>query len=207
MQPEGVSKKTKHSLEILSKIEKINQFYLAGGTAVALYLGHRLSFDLDFFTSESFSSDEIIAEMNQTGKFKLEQKQKDTLLGFFEGTQVSFFKYQYPLISETTNFLNVKIAAKKDLMAMKIDAISSRGTKRDFIDLYFLSQEYSLKKAVEAYKQKYSGTDINLFHSLKSLTYFIDAENSKMPEMLKDCSWEEVKKYFLEETAETLESK
>jgi len=107
MQSEGISKKTKNSLALLSKVKILKHFYLAGGTAVALHLGHRLSFDLDFFTSMDFSSEELKKELSQKGKFTLDQQKKDTLLGFFTGTKVSFFKYNYPLIGKKNSYKGI----------------------------------------------------------------------------------------------------
>lgn len=193
----GISPKTRRSLALLGQLKELGQFYLAGGTAVALRFGHRLSFDLDFFTPNDFSQKELIKLMDRKGKFDLGQVSKNTLLGLFEQTKVSFFKYDYPLIDETTNFDDVTIVGQKDLMAMKVDAISSRGTKRDFIDLYFLLGKQDLGKAINCYEEKYKKANINIFHVLKSLNYFIDAEELKMPEMLVPCAWEEVKKFFL----------
>lgn len=193
----GVSPVTKNSLAVLAKYNLINQFYLAGGTACALRLGHRLSFDLDFFTPKNFSQKDLVAWMRKMGEFELDQIKKNTLLGVFINTKVSFFKYPYVLIDKLDLFEKIKIAGVNDLMAMKIDAISTRGKKRDFIDLYFLSKKNSLSKAIEYYKKKYARLNLNLHHSFRSLVYFTDADKDEMPKMLKKCSWLEVKKYFL----------
>jgi len=201
----GASSKTKHSLALLGQIKPLRQFYLAGGTAVALRLGHRLSFDLDFFSQKDFSQKGLVKLIEKKGKFKLDQIEKNTLLGFFEDTKVSFFKYDYPLIGKSDYFKGIEIVSQQDLMAMKIDAISSRGIKRDFIDLYFLAQKKSLAKAVSCYREKYKKAKINLFHSLKSLTYFIDAEETQMPRMLKPCNWEKVKRFFLVQTPKIID--
>jgi len=200
----GISRKTKNSLALLSKISALKKFYLAGGTAIALHLGHRLSFDLDFFTSREFQQKELIRLMQSKGIFILDQIKKNTLLGIFENIKVSFFKYDYPLISKIDYFYDIKIASREDLMAMKIDAIATRGKKRDFIDLYFLSQKNSLQKAFNCYKKKYKG--VNLFHALKALNFFEDAEEEEGKlYMLVDYDWTEVKKYFLEKVPKILD--
>jgi len=137
--------------------------------------------------------------------FKLDQSKKNTLLGTFEKTKISFFKYNYLLIDKLEIFEGVKIAGIKDLIAMKIDAIATRGVKRDFIDLYFLCQKTDLIKSFSFYRKKYKGKDLNLLHAVRALTYFADANKDKMPEMLVDCNWQDIKKYFLIEAPKLLE--
>jgi len=201
----GVSPVTRHSLALLGKLNFLGQFYLAGGTACALRLGHRLSYDLDFFTQKDFVGKELLTLMRKNGDFKLDQIKKNTLLGVFENTKVSFFKYDYPVIDKLELFDGIKVAGIKDLIAMKIDAIATRGVKRDFIDLYFLSQKIKLIDSFNYYTKKYVKQNLNLLHAVRSLTYFIDTEKDEMPEMLKSCDWQEVKKYFLTETPKLLD--
>jgi hypothetical protein len=201
----GISKQTKNSLALLKKADFLDQFYLAEETACALWLGHRFSYDLDFFSQKSFSAKGIINFLTKKRKFKLDQSKKNTLLGTFEKTKISFFKYNYLLIDKLEIFEGVKIAGIKDLIAMKIDAIATRGVKRDFIDLYFLCQKTDLIKSFSFYRKKYKGKDLNLLHAVRALTYFADANKDKMPEMLVDCNWQDIKKYFLIEAPKLLE--
>lgn len=199
MLKQGISKETSIDLAILGKSDLLAQFYLAGGTAVALCLGHRLSFDLDFFTTSSFDQELLAKSLNKLGKFRQEQIAKDTLLGVFGKTKISFFYYDNPLIGRIDKFLNVKIVSLADLSAMKIDAIGRRGTKRDFVDLYFIAKKIGLNKSFLNYIKKYGEKDINFFHAIKAMNYFDDAEDEGMPEMLVECSWEEVKEFFKKE--------
>ena len=202
----GISSATKDSLAVLAKSDFINQFYLAGGTACAFYLGHRLSFDLDFFTPKDFVSQDLADWLKNNGKFKLDQIKKDTLLGFFNTTKVSFFKYPYPLVGKTKFLGKIKVVSEQDLMAMKIDAISTRGTKRDFVDLYFLAKKNSLTEAIESYKKKYKKLNLNLQHIFRAMMYFVDADEEKEKlHMLVDFNWEKVKKYFLKEVPQVLD--
>ncbi len=201
MYPTGISPVTRRSLAILSQNTGLSHFYLAGGTACALRLGHRLSYDLDFFTPLSFDQKELSDWMSTHGKFKLDQIKKDTLLGIFEKTNVSFFTYRYALIGKTEDFDGMAILGEPDLAAMKVDAISSRGTKRDFIDLYFLGKNIPLAEALRLYQQKYRRQNLNLAHTMRALAYFTDADNQDPPEMLKSCDWGEVKAYFLQEVS------
>lgn len=88
---------------------------------------------------------------------------------------------------------------------MKIDAIATRGAKRDFIDLYFIGQSgYQLEQLLDIYDKKYKNLATAKMHIVKSLIYFDDAESDEMPKMLKKVAWEDVKKYFENEVKKLL---
>jgi len=195
-----ISKKTKDNLEILTKEAVLKNFYLAGGTGAALLLKHRVSLDLDFFTKKDIDTKTLIQKIKIQGKFSIERETENTLIGMFNGTRVSFLKYGYPLLFIPKQIKGIKAADLRDIGCMKIDAISSRGTKRDFIDLFFICREASsLKNLLSLFKRKYKSVNYNMMHILKSLTYFEDAENNPMPKMIVPASWQEVKSFFKEE--------
>lgn len=188
------------SLALLGKRGLIKEAYLAGGSALALHLGHRYSLDFDFFTPKSFDARQLVLKLSQLGDFKKEAIQADTVLGRFNQVKFSFFHYPYPLIRKPRKFLKVQVAHPADIGAMKLSAIVDRGTKRDFIDLYFLIKErYPLEKIFEFYDKKYQKLVENIYSLLKSLNYFEDAGESPMPRMMKRVSWEEIKKFFEKE--------
>lgn len=191
----GISKTTRQALAVLGKIAQIKPFYLAGGTACALQIGHRLSFDLDFFTPEKFDAKVLSEIIHSSGHFVEDQITPRTLLGNFLDTKVSFFEYQYPLIRKTTLFDNIAIADLPDIAAMKIEAISSRGIKRDFIDLFFIAKTYKLEEILEFYDEKFKVLEVNRLHIIKSLAYFVDAHDD-MPQMIKSLNWDEVEHFF-----------
>jgi hypothetical protein len=194
---QALPKGTRRNLALLAKAGLTAPFYLAGGTAAALHLGHRISVDLDFFGPEPFDSAQLAAQLSDLGKFRLERLAEDTLLGELRGIRISFFRYRYPLIAEPVSVLGITVASLEDLAAMKLDAISRRGTRRDFIDLYFIAQSgLALPEALQWYQRKYAGLNLNLVHLVKSLAYFADAEADPMPQMLVDLSWDEVKRFF-----------
>jgi hypothetical protein len=194
---QALPKGTRGNLALLAKPGLTTPFYLAGGTAAALHLGHRISVDLDFFGPEPFDSAQLAAQLSDLGKFRLERLAEDTLLGELRGIRISFFRYRYPLIAEPVSVLGITVASLEDLAAMKLDAISRRGTRRDFIDLYFSAQSgLTLPEALQWYQRKYAGLNLNLVHLVKSLAYFADAEADPMPQMLVDLSWDEVKRFF-----------
>src|SRR3989338_5763272 len=143
------------ALALLGKSKIIKEGYLAGGTACALQLGHRVSLDLDFFTEKEFPTDIILKQLEQLSGFKLDETTKWTILGSFPKVKFSYFYYRYPLINKPSFFSRISIASLEDIAAMKVEAIGSRGTKRDFIDLYFLTRKFSLDKILKFYDKKY----------------------------------------------------
>ena len=191
---------TKAILAVLEKSEIIQKAYLAGGTALALQLGHRISHDLDFFTQEEFDEQILLPEIKKITNFQLEKIAWRTILGKFEQVRFSIFYYKYPLLYAAKKFGMIKITDIRDIAAMKIAAIASRGTKRDFVDLYFICKEIiSLGEAIQFYDKKYKNLATTEMHIMKSLVYFEDAESDAMPKMLKKVDWEDIKKYFEKE--------
>ena len=187
---------TVRALKLVSKISIVRGGYLAGGTDLALHIGHRISVDLDFFTSKVFDEKTLSGELNQLPEYKEEGTAWRTVWGEMAKTKFSLFYYKYPLIKKTIVFEGVQILDKEDIAAMKIHAIEDRGTKRDFIDLYFLSKEFTLEQMLEFYDQKYDTLEEHLYMIIRSLSYFEDAEIEESPKMLTSVSWEEVKKFF-----------
>ncbi len=190
-----VSLKNWQILEKMNKKNVLKNFYLAAGTGCALILGHRYSRDFDFFSKEEFDPQEILIHLKDLN-IEVENKSKYTLLLFINDTPFSFFYYPYKLLNSLIKYRGLKIASLIDIGCMKLDAIATRGKKRDFIDLYFISKKLSLKKLLSFYLKKYDLFKNNIFHLLKSLLYFEDAENDPMPKMIKKIDWEEIKKYF-----------
>lgn len=202
---EVLTKRTKSTLALLSKKKFLKDDYLSGGSALALHLGHRLSFDLDFFTFKKFERKIVIQQLEPFG-LKVEREAWGTILGKLGDIKFSLFYYRYPLIKPTYDFLGINIASLEDVAAMKIDAIGSRGSKRDFTDLYFLIQKLGdLKLLLDFYDQKYHKLKDNRVHILKSLDYFADADQDEDPKMLvKDYSWEKIKEFLRGEVKKLL---
>lgn len=197
---------TKTVLALLEKSKIMQKAHLAGGTALALQLGHRISYDLNFFTQEEFDEETFLLKLKEIYSFQLERIATKTILGKFEEIRFSIFYYQYPLLFPLKRFGMINIVDAHDVAAMKIAAIASRGTKRDFVDLYFICKEIvSLKEVIQLYDKKYKNLATTAMHIMKSLIYFNDAEPDEMPRMLKEVSWEEVKKYFESEVRKKIE--
>lgn len=197
-----IPKNLKSNLELLGNNPIFKQFYLAGGTALSLQLGHRISEDLDFFTNQDFLVEDIKELLEQLGSLRTDMTQKKTYLGMLNGIKISFFFYKYSLLFPPIPFLNVNIADIRDIGAMKLDAIQSRGKKRDFIDLFALFKRGLIIDDIILYfEKKYAGSDYSTQHLLKSLTYFTDAEKDDVPQLFIDYSWPEIKKYIEKEVA------
>ena len=194
-QKEVIPATAEHVLEALFK-NGIASFYLAGGTALALHMGHRLSRDLDFFSTQSFDEDRMLQDLKTIEKVSLIAKDRETLHLHISGVKVSFLGYHYPVLFSFESFLGVHVADPRDIACMKINAIAGRGVRRDFVDLYVIAKEYGLAPLLELFKVKYAEVDFNLIHALKSLTYFEDAEREPMPKMLAPISWDQVTEFF-----------
>lgn len=187
---------TVRAIKLVSKIPAIKNAYLAGGTALALQIGHRISVDLDFFTKEDFDEKILEQELSYYKEFKKEGTAWKTVWGKIGCTKFSIFYYKYSLLNEAINFSDIKVASLEDIAAMKIHSLGDRGTKRDFIDLYFLSKKFSLEQMLGFYDKKYGDLKEKSYHLIRSMNYFEDAKEEQMPQMVKDVDWNEVKKYF-----------
>jgi hypothetical protein len=192
------------TLSDLCQISALTPFYLAGGTGLALQLGHRRSRDLDFFTPEAFHEDSLLQKIQSLRDFSLVAKEPGTLHAQIGGTKVSFLAYGYSLLFACEVLLNVKVADPRDIACMKVSEIASRGTKRDFVDLYAVARHYGLPQILEWFKQKFAAAHYSSVHVLKSLTYFEDAEKDPPPDMLMPLTWQEVRQFFTTETPQLL---
>jgi hypothetical protein len=199
-----VNPEVEHTLRDLYQNSLVTPFYLAGGTGLALHLGHRRSVDLDFFSRESFNEEALLQKIQSLREFSLVAKEPGTLHAHIGGIKVSFLAYAYPLLFPCTTFLDVNVADPRDIACMKVSAIAGRGTKRDFVDLYAVAQHYGLPQILEWFKEKFALANYNLVHVLKSLTFFDDAEKDPAPDMLVPLSWEEVRQFFTREAPHLL---
>ena len=182
------------TLELLKKIQSLKLFAdtrLVGGTALALQIGHRKSVDLDFFGHMDASLEEIAMEFSEFADVKPLSSSKAMRFLIVDGVKVDIVSYPYDWIDDPVIEDGVILAGVKDIAPMKLSAITNRGTKKDFIDLYFLLKRYSSNELVDLYLKKYS--DAQLFTVLKSLTYFDDAEIDPLPVMAEPVNWDEIK--------------
>ncbi len=152
--------------------------YLAGGTALALQMGHRTSLDLDFFTKEHFDIEIILKNLQERfPNIKITRALKDTLLAEIDGVSFSLFYYPYQLLKPLKVFEAIKVVSLEDIAAMKMIAISMRGKSRDFIDVYFLLKRFNLKEILGFTSKKYP--TFQQMSILKGLIYFDDADKEE----------------------------
>ncbi len=181
--------------DVLKKYNAI----LAGGTALALRLGHRISRDLDFFTNKEFQIESVISGIRKTGRdFRVISEGIGYLIVEVDNIKVSIFKYDYPFLEKTDVYEGIHVAGILDIASMKVIAISQRGTRRDFVDLYFILQIIPFHKIAEHMVRRFGEERINPVHIGKSLAYFPDAEYNPEPDYIKGryMGWDKIKKFF-----------
>lgn len=207
MHPESIDEKTAFVLEKIGENNISADFYLAGGTALALQIGHRQSIDLDWFSRLEFSNQQLKERLSAMGNLKLINEAPDTINGLLDNVRVSFLRYDYEQLFPLVPFGKINLADERDIAAMKISVASSRGGRKDFIDLFFLLKKYTFEELLNFFEQKYKNIEYNKLHILKSLTYFDDAEEEPMPKMLIQTDWPTVKKTLQTEADKFLKNK
>lgn len=180
-------------LKSLMEKDYLNPFILVGGTALALQIGHRKSIDLDMFTMSDVDTDMLLDHLKKDYQVVEKVKTKGALIAEIEGIKTDFirFKYQfnYPFILAD----GIRLANIADIVPMKLDAITGRGDKKDFFDLYYLLDKYDLAQMLRLFSEMYPHS--TLFHVIKSLTWFADADPQSPPEVMDEkVTWERVKR-------------
>lgn len=167
---------------------------LVGGTALALQLGHRSSIDLDLFGHFSCDDIELRKVLATHGKLQVMNTSKNVKLFTVNGVKVDIVEYDNPWIDEMVMEDALRLASVQEIAAMKVRAIVGRGTRKDFVDLYYLLQRFSMSDILDLFRKKYP--DVNDFLAIRSLTYFEDAEQAPMPIMHTSDSWVEMKAHI-----------
>lgn len=200
MTPKVLSSEAWRTVRHLVASGCLETWTLAGGTGLALQFGHRYSEDLHFFRTEAFETDPLIERLSKIGLLSIQSRSSDTLHTTLEGLRVSFLGMQAPLIYPGTSYRGLTLADPRDIAVMKLVAIGGRGSRKDFVDLYFFLQDGgSLESALELTRRRFERVDYNEYHLLKSLVYFEDAEAEPMPTMLREASWSAIRKTIIGE--------
>ncbi|MCX6278734.1 MAG: nucleotidyl transferase AbiEii/AbiGii toxin family protein [Bacteroidetes bacterium] len=192
---ETVEKSTLELIVSLQSKTYLNQFHLAGLTALALYLGHRKSVDIDLFSNFSFGSAELLENLHQDFPYKLYFTASNTLKGSIDSVNVDILAHRYKLIDIPKTISGISVLSEQDIIAMKLNAISLSGTRsKDFIDIYYLLSKYSIGNMLDFYKEKYNQQNDTFI--LKSLIYFTDVDLADYPVLIKDplLKWSDVKR-------------
>lgn len=193
------------TLALLKEVMQRNdfqQFNLVGGTGLALQIGHRNSIDLDLFTAYDYDSKNILPVLQTIGNLDILIDKPPFLQVRLNDVKMDFLKFPYPFVQDFIEIEGIRLATLENIAIMKLMAIARRGVKKDFIDLYFILEHYSLAELVEIFESKLPGID--MFHILKSLTYFDDADPDADPKMFKKVTWPRIKQTISEKTNDFL---
>lgn len=191
---ETVATPTLELLIELQNLKSLRETRLVGGTALSLQYGHRISVDLDLF-AYNLDSDfiTIISEIKDKGfKIDIRKQSSNIMISMIENIKVDIVNYPYPWIDNQLCEENIVLATDKDIATLKLSAITNRGTRKDFIDLFYLLKKYPLEKMLSFYTNKYG--EGSLLMVLRSLTYFEDAEFDVSPNVMdKNITWSAIK--------------
>ena len=172
----------------------LDGWILAGGTGLALQLGHRYSEDLDFFHAEPFDANRLAGLLSALGETAVQSRSADTLHALVDKLRISFLRADPPLLFPGTTYRGLTVADPRDIAVTKVIAIGGRGSRKDFVDLYFyLRSGASLAGIFTLLERRFARLDYNEYHLLKSLAYFDDAESEPMPRMVRDVDWTEIR--------------
>lgn len=198
--PESMTQGCRLTARRLSESRRVTDFYLAGGTALALAYGRRVSVDLDFFSSTNalgFVERQALIRDLQKRAIKVEEEKEGTIHGRHGMTHVSFFHYPNPLIRSVRIWEGLRIAHPVDIGLMKLGAIIGRGSRKDFMDLYFILQkELSLAQLLRLVPKKFAGRQDVVPQAFRALVYFADADAEPAPRVLTPVPWDRIKAYF-----------
>jgi len=188
---------TSTTLELLKSLQSqayLKNFYLVGGTALALKIGHRKSIDLDLFSNFSFDVVQLLENLSADYNFNLFFSANNTIKGSINNVKVDFLSHRYPLIADPTTEEGIEMLSLQDIIAMKLNAISGSGQRvKDFIDIFYLLRHFSIQQMIGFYKKKY--TQYNEISVLKSLVYFDDIDFNDWPEIIAEpnLKWDVIK--------------
>lgn len=178
-------------------------FYLAGGTGLALRLGHRVSLDLDLFSADRLLDQPdrlaLINGLKASGRTEILEEKAGTCHLRLDKTSVSLFHYPYKLIMPPADWDGLKIASVEDITAMKLNAVINRGSKKDFIDLFFICRSHKPADIFKWAEKKFPDHPHFMIQAAKALVYFEDAEKEPAPRLLLPARWQDVRSYFEKE--------
>lgn len=194
-------------LKKLMKLEELKDFFLVGGTALALQLGHRISVDLDLFTQKDFNTKKMFDKLNRHFEIRDLTEEINTLnfnIVFPDKSEniikIDLIKYSYPLIKPITEVDTFRLLSIEDIIPMKLSAIAGRGSKKDFYDIYYLLTDFNFEQMFDLFEKKFPNT--NKFHIIKSLTYFEDADLEPNPQTIENANWSDIKNEIIKQINE-----
>ncbi|MBS1558492.1 MAG: nucleotidyl transferase AbiEii/AbiGii toxin family protein [Bacteroidetes bacterium] len=202
--PSVISPKTFSLIQELQQLPELKDFYLVGGTALALQLGHRNSIDIDLFTQGDFTEEDVLGLLKLKYDIKEIFQRKNTVIVLVNNIKTDFIKHDYPLIKPPVTEEGITFLGKEDIAAMKFHAIIQSGKRlKDFIDIYFLLEHFCMKQMIDFFIAKY--THSNPMIALKAVNFFDEIDESiDPPRLLKPLSVAQIKKRIREATQKPL---
>lgn len=198
MHDDALSPQQRRALQALTPAAGLG-FYLAGGSGLCLRLAHRRSIDLDLFRDADFEPEQLLRELRAEGVEPRNVRSHRSALWFdIGGVETSLMPFRYPTLREPEKGLGVPVASLADIAAMKVEAVASRGARKDFVDLYFICQEdgFGLNGALNAFERRFAPASPDVLHRVRALTFFDDAEQEPELLMLKPVEWADVRSFF-----------
>ena len=196
--PELIEQATFELIQQLQNFSELKEFYLVGGTALTLQFGHRNSVDIDLFSTKDFLDSTIINFLRTKFTIDLVYNKPNSIICIINGVKVDFIKHDYPIIEQIITEEGIRMLSPQDICAMKLNAIQNSGQRlKDFIDIYFLLEHFSIKQMLEFYSKKYP--IMNPVIALRAITYFDDIDpNIDPPKLVTPLPLEKIKKRIVD---------
>lgn len=192
LQTRTVEPRTLELLRSLMTRPYLESFFLVGGTALALQLGHRVSIDIDLFTTSDFDQEDLLSDLRKEFDVVVEVRSPSIFITRINDVKVDFVRFRYGILFPELLIDGIRMLELRDIAPMKLDAVTKRGSKKDFYDIHFLLEKMSLPEILDLYARKFEHS--TLFHVIKSLTWFEDAEDQPDPIVFEPAlSWKMVK--------------
>jgi predicted nucleotidyltransferase component of viral defense system len=206
LQLKTVEPRTFAILNRLMLMPEMQDFYLVGGTALSLMYGHRMSIDLDLFSTTKFENQPIVTALIQEfgDSFVTDESHSSFgIFGFIDDVKIDIIRYPHPLVRPTLNIESIRFFSTEDIIAMKVQAVLGRGKKKDFWDIAELLKHFTIEDFILFHKEKFSTQNL-LITVPQALTYFNDAEDSEPPVSLKGQNWSSVKSFIQKKVSDYL---
>lgn len=199
MHQEALTEKAK---EILPALRNFSNFYLAGGTALALQIGHRISVDFDLFSGEEIDKDLFpkVKKIFYDNEIELSVNNQDELTVFIDDLKTTFLKYPFPLIFDLVDYEGIRLLSIKETAATKAYTINRRGSLKDYADLFFIvfKKHTTLEEIIEISGKKY-GNEFNPRLFLEQLVYLEDIEEAEIEFLKEGVTKKEIETFFIKE--------
>ena len=194
LQTQTVKEETLGLVKMLMRDEKLSQFYLVGGTALALYMGHRESIDIDLFSQQLFDVPQLEKYFKKTYDYQTKRTSDATLIGEINAIKVDCVGYNYPLVEPAQEYDGIRMYSMTDIAAMKLTAISQSGKRlKDFVDVAFMSSIMSLEDMLRAFEKKFPRTSV--MTAARGITFFDDIDFSAKIDLIEGTfKWKPVEK-------------